>query len=56
MRPFKLCNCVIVSVKAGWEMCFMVHWFVVGIALRICCIAPRVRAVRARLMTMFVRV
>ena len=56
MRPFKLCNCVIVSVKMGWEICFVVQWFVAGVAVRICCIVSRVCEVRARLMNIFGRV
>ena len=56
MIPFKLCNCVIVSGKVGWEICVVVQWFVAGVAVRTCCIASRVCGLRARLTIIFGRV
>ena len=56
MRPFNMCTCVIVSVKVIYEMCFVVQWCVVCIAVRACCITSRVCEVREILMNMFGRV
>ena len=44
MKPFKLCNCLIVSIMVGWEICVMVHWCDTGVV------------VMERLMNMIVRI